>query len=227
MITSNVYYRVFHIGYNNSIGTAFTIDVEDRQYLITARHVVEGIQSLDKIKIFHENSWKEFRVMNIACNPPEIDIAILAPEIQLSPTLPLEVGTNGLVYGQDIYFLGFPYGMFSFYKDLLNGYPLPLIKKGILSAIKLGDAAESVLVIDGHNNPGFSGGPIVFKEPGKNDFKVAGVISSYRYEEIPVHDQGKKTEMTVEYNTGIVIGYDIKYAIESIKADPKGFLLPH
>ena len=43
MITRNVIQRIFHIKRDNSTGTAFTIDRGSKQYLATARHVVEGI----------------------------------------------------------------------------------------------------------------------------------------------------------------------------------------
>ena len=54
MITSNVIQRTFHIRRDNSTGTAFTIDRGSKQYLVTARHVVEGIESGNAIEIFHE-----------------------------------------------------------------------------------------------------------------------------------------------------------------------------
>jgi len=43
--TPNIIHRTFGIGYSDKpgsrkFGTAFTLDVEDRQYLITAKHVV-------------------------------------------------------------------------------------------------------------------------------------------------------------------------------------------
>ena len=47
MITSNVIHRTFHIRYRNGTGTAFAIDRDGRQYLITARHLVEGVAAGD------------------------------------------------------------------------------------------------------------------------------------------------------------------------------------
>lgn len=54
MITTNVLQRTFRIKYGENTGTCFTIDVDDRQYIATARHVVDGIQRKDTIEIFHE-----------------------------------------------------------------------------------------------------------------------------------------------------------------------------
>ena len=39
-----------------------------------------------------------------------------------------------------------------------------------------------VLLLDGHNNPGFSGGPVLFKDrlkSGDNKYHLIGVISAY------------------------------------------------
>ena len=57
MITRNVIQRIFHIKRDNSTGTAFTIDRRSKQYLVTARHVVEDIESGNTIEIFHEGQW--------------------------------------------------------------------------------------------------------------------------------------------------------------------------
>ena len=60
---------------------------------------------------------------------------------------------------QDVYFLGFPYDLTNDGGTINRNFPIPLIKKGILSAIQVGEV--KTLLLDGHNNPGFSGGPVV------------------------------------------------------------------
>ncbi len=59
MITTNIINRTFHIKANNSFGTAFSIEVNDDQYLISAKHVVESIlfHNGDSIEIemFHDD----------------------------------------------------------------------------------------------------------------------------------------------------------------------------
>ena len=62
MITTNVLSRVFHIAWRDSTGTAFAIDHASKQYLVTARHVVKGIDSGDSIRVFHEEQWKNLTV---------------------------------------------------------------------------------------------------------------------------------------------------------------------
>ena len=83
------------------------------------------------------------------------------------------------------------------------------------------------MYVDALNNPGFSGGPIVFQPPSKTDFKVAGIVSKFKIEfEQVIDPDGDHTEMTVAYNTGFLIGYDISKAIEIIDRNPNGLPIP-
>ena len=66
MITSNVFHRTFHIRYGSATGTMFSIDRDGRQYLITAKHVVEGIVSGGSISVFHDKQWKNTTVKSSA-----------------------------------------------------------------------------------------------------------------------------------------------------------------
>jgi len=135
MITSNVYQRVFHIRNRVNSGTCFTIEIDNKQYLVTAKHVVDGLSISDRIQVFHEKQWKYIDVVVVgSCDDP-IDISVLRPSIQLSPTFPMAASMGGLVFGQDIYFLGFPYSIAADVGDLNRNFPLPLVKKGVLSAI--------------------------------------------------------------------------------------------
>ena len=76
--------------------------------------------------------------------------------------------------------------------------------------------------LDGHNNPGFSGGPVVFKEPNKNEFKVALVISGYRYTHEPIFIGDQQVPLAYHYNTGIIVSYGVKHAVDVINENPIG-----
>ena len=99
MITTNVIQRTFHIRFGDSTGTAFTMDSDSKQYLVTARHVVEGITSGETLTILHERQWKKISVNVIGVGEGEQDVAVLATSMQLSPTFPLEATAGGLAYG--------------------------------------------------------------------------------------------------------------------------------
>jgi len=65
---------------------------------------------------------------------------------------------------------------------------LPFIKSGILSALDIRNENAVTLYLDGHNNPGFSGGPIVFLSNTTRRFHVAGVVSGFRNEYFPIFE---------------------------------------
>jgi S1-C subfamily serine protease len=222
MITSNVLHRVFRLGVGESTGTCFTIDIEEKQYVVTARHLIEGWEPNQKFHIFHDNQWKEIELSLVGRCEGEIDIAVLAAPIHLSPALPLPATAGGIVWGQDVYFLGFPYGWYGEIGSMNRNFPMPFVKKAVLSCTYIKDDGVQHFFLDGHNNPGFSGGPVVFKEPNKTEYKVASVISGYRYTNEPVFADGREVPLAYRYNTGIIVSYGIKHALDLINANPIG-----
>ena len=218
MLTTNVLQRTFRIKYRENTGTCFTIDVDGRQYIVTARHVVDGIQGKDSIDLYHEGIWKMLPTKIAWLSQSEQDIAILSPEIQVSPTHPLEPSSAGMVLGQDVYFCGYPYGLnIEVDPDKNRGFPLPLVKKGVISGM-----FEEYMLIDAINNPGFSGGPVVFAMPQSNSFRVAGVISGYKVEYDAVLLNGQDVGLRYGYNTGLVLAYDLRLGVKHLAQNPTG-----
>lgn len=101
---------------------------------------------------------------------------------------------------------------------------MPLVKKGIVSSF-LFENPRKVLLLDGHNNPGFSGGPVIYRNAYDNSLRIAAIISSFRYEIINAEHQNNVTDIQIKTNTGIIISYGIEAAIELIKANPIGLEL--
>ena len=237
MITSNIIQRTFHIRRGESTGTAFAIDRESKQYLVTARHVIRGIESDSTIQIFHEEQWKSLNVNVVGVGTDTADIAVLSCPIQLSPPHPLEPTMTGLVYGQSVYFLGFPFGWDSGQEELNRGLPLPFVKAGILSAIPPKDPVEKIY-IDAHGNEGFSGGPVVFVPNGQHtstnaEFRVAGIVVNYPIPRIQpvvtpqdtqVLDQNNNP-IGIWENPGFVVAIGIQHATDLIDTNPIGFKL--
>lgn len=107
------------------------------------------------------------------------DIAVIIPPRQLTTTLLLEPAQKkNVIVTQEVYFLGFPFGSSAGEFPAFGIHPVPIAKHGILSAIGDGN-----LVVDALNNPGFSGGPIVFRDlntPGSAPvFYVLGVTKGF------------------------------------------------
>jgi hypothetical protein len=192
-VTSNILERVLNVRVNagtpkEGTATAFTVDVDGREYLITAKHVVAGLKEHDKIDIFMNDKWKSLDVQIFRCDEP-IDIAVLIPPYQLTVNFSLPTDFKFL-YGQDAYFLGFPYGMQTAAAGINGPYPLAMIKRGTISGTQIldRDKKATLVFLDGYNNPGFSGGPIVYKDLNESGLvlKLAGVVSGFRPEVVPV-----------------------------------------
>jgi hypothetical protein len=61
-IAGNVTNRVFLIKARSMTGTAFAIEVDGRQYLITAKHVVREIENGEVIQISKDGIWSPLNV---------------------------------------------------------------------------------------------------------------------------------------------------------------------
>ena len=225
MITSNVIQRVFHIKVPSGTGTAFTIEHEGKQYLVTAAHLAEQLVPPYSVHIFHDKVWKKID-LNLTGICHSADTAVFAASFALSPALYLPATTDGAIYGQDVYFLGFPFQISPEAGKINYDFPMPLVKKACLSGFLDGDSNSRLMLLDGHNNPGFSGGPVVFSEQGKpvsSSFRVMGIISGYRFSEEPIYSANIQIPANVRANTGIVLAYDISHAIDEIKKNPNGY----
>ena len=234
MVTSNVYQRTFMIRYGGEGATAFVVDWESRQYLVTARHVTKGISGTDQIDVFHDGKWKKLDVTVVGVGSDNVDITVLACDLLLaSPSLALEPTMGNLAYSQQVYFVGFPFLWTAGGENINRDFPLPFAKTGIVSAIEIGGSA---LYIDAHGNKGFSGGPVVFVPSGQvRDFRVAGIVSGYPTPVLmpivdkhgdPILDGSGQPVAYFNENPGIVIATNIKYATDLMDANPIGFPLP-
>lgn len=222
VITANVIYRVFRLKVGSKTGTAFAIEEGRKEYLVTARHIAQSLQGDCQIDIFKDRGWSPLQVTVVGHAPGDVDISVLAPSERLTPTrrLPLPASSEGLTYGQDAYFLGFPYGISDMFLEE-TGHPLPLVKRATVSTL-----FGKPYLLDGHNNPGFSDGPVVFCPPGSNEFQVAAVVRGYRSARANVRDQqNRDTEFHLIENTGIIVAYDVSEAVAMIRADPIGLPL--
>jgi hypothetical protein len=220
MITSNVIHRVYHIKYKNGTGTAFQIDIDGKQYFVTAKHVIEGIADQGYIELRFKQNWSSTQI-NLIGHHVKSDVSVFSINQTIACT-PMDAKSTKVFYGQDVYFLGFPYQLqFGESNTVINnGFPAPLVKKAIISGFM-----PDYYLLDGMNNHGFSGGPVVYKPPGQSDFEVAAVISGY----LPYTDSVKSpvgpTGLTYDTNTGLIIAYRIEDAIDLIRANPNGAVI--
>lgn len=231
--TSNVLYRVLRLRTPAATGSAFTIEVDGKQYLLTARHILEGFGSEGEVELWIEGRWSRNRARAIYPSRQVVDIAALDLGRPVTVTFPLEPSAGGLTLGAQVYFLGYPYGL-STAGSSAPAPPgfgeIPFLKSGIVSALDDRDPEANVIYVDGHNNPGFSGGPIVFWHSASRRFRVAGVVRGYRNEILPVlkrkhlnnPEAPAHNDLYTRANSGIVIGYDVRHIIDAIRAADRG-----
>ena len=102
--------------------------------------------------------------------------------------------------------------------------------KGVLGDVSGTDADSRMWILDGINNPGFSGGPVILGTG--DDLKFAAVISGYYLEPTEVI-RGGRADLApdahrdiVNVNSGFIIAHDIVYAVDAIKKHPTGPIRP-
>lgn len=210
--------RVFRIAHGDAEGTGFAIDIDGRQYLVTARHVID-IDAPALIEIFQDDSWKS--VLATPVGVGDNDVAVFSlPFLVAHPGMILDVSPGGFLMAQDVFFAGFPLGIRT--SGLQSPFPTPLIKKAIISG-KAPGGREAPFYLDGHVNPGFSGGPVFLKLPNAQRFTVAMVVSSFEGMVEPVFlGKNEHDELSIVANSGIIRALSISNAIDLIRSHPIG-----
>lgn len=220
LITSEVTTKVYFLKIGKKTGSCFLINHDGKKFLITAKHLLGEVNSKQKLffELRKDSVWMKMEGIILLNDNPKIDIAVIDLNSKTKVKNHVGLTIKGLVYSDEGYFLGFPYGLIMENSESQNdGFPVPLVKKAIMSAFFYKDSITT-LFLDGHNNPGFSGGPIVFKNRDKKQnqkWNIIGVISAYK---------GQKNELITPFgklkyqeNSGIIVGYGINHAIEIIE----------
>jgi Trypsin-like peptidase domain len=220
LVVSEAYERVLEIETALGSGTAFTISEGGAQYLVTAKHLLPEGDLHPTVKLSNRfiaeqlGGPVEHRCELLPITPDRADVAVAPLPSPLTPDLTLEARTDGLVFSQTVWFLGFPYGL-AMEMDRAGGR-LAFVKRGIISAAAWVEDVH-VLYLDGLNNPGFSGGPVVGYHQQSQTMCVFGVVSGYRFEHQPVF-VGTQEVGTAQANTGIVIATWVDHVTDAIRA---------
>lgn len=223
MLPVEIVDRTFKIEYGGGLGTAFALDIDNKQYLVTAKHCVKDIAGKSEIKLFRDGKWNPLAVELVGHS--DVDISVLAPSTQLARKEAIvDTAVGGFLAGQDAFFAGFPLGLEG--ANVESEFPAPLIKKAIISGKASGSDDSTVFYLDGHNNPGFSGGPVYLRLPGRKEYVITMVISGYTSNLSAVVDKdGRPTLLNVWENSGIIQAFSIKHALEQIRHTPIGLKL--
>lgn len=223
---------VFRFQYGHRAGTCFALEADGRQYIITARHLVEGIRDHDSVRVFLGQRWQEIKVKTIFPRNPKTDIVALVSNRKVAQRMDIPTAEAAIPIGQELYFLGFPFGL-STQIDGPLPKPIPFINHAFLSAVDSRFCSGNVLYLDGHNNPGFSGGPVISaQQDDKRELQIVGVLSAYRVrlnretitEKADARGEAieKKSSRFVQENSGILVAYHISEIIKAIRLNPTG-----
>jgi hypothetical protein len=217
-VPTEILQRTIFIKAGNEEGTAFAVDYLGKMYLVTARHVVTGLpESNATIQVWKEGQWKDYHtVKTIFPASGDVDIAVFETEEKVSQPYQVTTGqpTGGVTMGQQVWFLGYPWGLGSHFS---GGKTAPFIKKGTMSAIDGSNPDAVVIYIDGFNNPGFSGGPIVYWDFTKRAYGILGMVKGYRNDTAKVVVNGKQHDTQLLVNSGILVAYSIDHAMKAIR----------
>jgi S1-C subfamily serine protease len=204
-------------------GSAITLDYKGKLYLVTARHVVEGIPRNDaNIEVRRSDKWEDYHtIKTLYPSSADADIAVFeTDETAAQPFGIAPVGlstTAGVSLGQQVWFIGYPFGMSSVPAKGSTIAELPFLKRGTMSALDTSNSEAVVYYIDGFNNPGFSGGPVVYWEFATHAYKVLAVVKGYRNDTAKILINGNQVETNILVNSGILVSYGIQHAIDAIE----------
>ena len=234
--TMAMFQRVMMIESHYGRGTAFSIDVDGCEYWVTAKHILTGAKSkpygnvaektLD-LKLLNPGGdgeqWLTTR-FTILQPATDVDIVVLVPPAIIANSKSPPPSSDGLTLGGNCEFMGFAYGGGWKAKIGDGSFWLPYIKRCTVSGM---DMATHMWILDGINNVGFSGGPVILGTG--NDLKIVAVISGYMTEPTDVIRGDKTKEApkdTVNVNSGFILAYDILHAVDAIKKNPIGPVRP-
>jgi hypothetical protein len=220
-VPTEILQRTILIKVEDVYGTAFAVDYQGKMYLVTARHVVAGLpDSKATIQIWRSEQWKDFHtVRTLLPASSDVDIAVFETDEKVTQPYNVAVagGTSGPTMGQQVWFLGYPYLLSSHF----SGKRYPFIKRGTMSAIDASRPEAVVIYIDGFNNPGFSGGPIVYWDFSKHAYGILGVVKGYKPETAKAMINGQEVDTQLLVNSGILVGYSIQHAMKAIEESQK------
>jgi S1-C subfamily serine protease len=210
--------RTHMIRVGDTQGTGFGVEYKGKLYFVTARHVVAGLPDKDAVlEVMKAGTWQKVHtIKTFFPRSPDVDIAVFETDekVPIHYEILMATGNDGATLGQQVWFLGYPWGLGS---HSANGIEIPFIKRGTMSAIDGSNPQAPLIYIDGFNNPGFSGGPIVYWDFKAHAYRILGVVQGYKEEAAKMMVNGHLADTKLLVNSGILIGFNIKHVIEAIE----------
>lgn len=214
-VRAEAFERVLHLETEQGRGTAFTIEHAGNEWLVTARHLLPDEPAPLVTLSSRFLGRVSLRLGFLPALGPAADVAVAHLQDALTPVMSLPASSSGLQWSQQVYFLGYPYGMATQLSDDEHDR-IPFVKGAIVSAsTKVGGI--QIWFLDGYGNPGFSGGPVVANTAELETMQVVGVVAGNRADNRPVLVADRPIENAiVRENTGILMATDIGHVIDLI-----------
>lgn len=193
-IERDILSRVLYIQTSNGKGTGFAVSIDGKEYLITAKHVIDSPTCLaaigEKLKIYKNDEWVDYTINHIYRHSNnELDVCAISFDNQIMPKSlsSIEINCEGMRHGENCRFLGFPETWNTDGKEHncipIGGetwpYPIPFIKRCIMSKPAY-ISGLNIYYIDSVVNKGFSGAPLIFQHSKTGKLQIAGVCVKHK-----------------------------------------------
>ena len=213
----------------SSEGTAFIVKRDGRQYIVTARHLLEKVdpESISHISLRTSGQSKKVGVKVVGNGDKDCDVMVFAACKKFEHALPLMPCEAGVYPGQPVLALGHPKVLETPGVALDPHRHTPIIKSGIVSGFDT-DSKTKRCWIDIITTSGFSGGPVVCYPPSgpftPDTLQAIGVIKGcVREEQNLVNNFGSNIGF-VRGAAGLSTATDTEHVINLIDANPIGFV---
>jgi hypothetical protein len=199
------------------------LHVDGREYIATAKHFAELL--VNEVELYHEGGWVRTSVTLVGHNSLA-DVSVLAlPESFVDTEMIVEMTQAGMIYGGEVFFLGFPFGLSSQGGDVTRGFPIPFVKRAIVANFATPDLGADFW-LDGHNNVGFSGGPIVsIDRANPARCTLRGFVCSWYAHPEEVEGSTEAASATYYANSGLIMAAGVNRALDLIASNPIGPLV--
>ena len=222
MIRHQQFNSTYKIRVGESQGTAFYMPLEKKHFLVTAKHLW-GKSEDSQAEILLDEEWVTLPGAVTPHADSRIDIAAIEVdpgEVGTPQAGNTKFGSTNLIISAEVFFLGYPYGLGS--ETTLMRWPSAMVKGAIVAgSAETNDGFHLGFYLDGHNNPGFSGGPCVWQ---RNDgvAQVFGVVSSYLPQRETLYDKDGKARMVLFENSGLFQCHDLSHMITLLRDRSEG-----
>lgn len=222
IIDQPVLFSTLKITCGSGVGTCFLVRKDHRRFLITASHVCPSVIAGDRVAIWRHGGWAYVPVTGIQRCVAGTDLAVIRVPDGEGAGLPWEMLKSDVCVGESVSYCGFPLGLQMDDMPDTEGFPISIVKSGIVSGF-FHKNGQSVILIDTINNSGFSGGPVVrYCQESKTRY-VFAVVFEYIFDS-KSHVYRRRADgnfelvgdLFVQPNSGFMRAVSIRHAQDAI-----------